>query len=187
MQLFRWQLCPSKGTCSRWLFAYLSVQRSTAECQQSVSLTSFLFFLFFFFLSFSDQTFCRQTSAFATVGSAKRPEACCSPEKVLTFPHCFPLTTFLWRMLYLWLCICVKWGFKRLLKLVAVQMSLEWHTAGNDAVNFHRSNMKLQSKFTALSDSLQSRNINVAFTGEEKKRKVFNLLLLIWNLSYLIK
>ncbi len=94
MQPSRWQLCPSKGTCSWWLFAHLPVQSAADECQQCFALAAFFFCLFIpFFHSVEMSSSWR--AACANMRSAWRPEACSLPEKSLNFIIALRLPHFL--------------------------------------------------------------------------------------------
>lgn len=99
MQPSRWQLRPSKGTCSWWLFAHLPVQSAGDECQHCFALTTF----FCVFFLHSDETSPRLTGCLCKHQVSTASRGMFVPGEVTEFHHCIFLRSTLLR-LFAWAC-----------------------------------------------------------------------------------
>lgn len=107
MQPLRWQLCPSKGTCSWWLFAHLPVQSAADECQRSFAPTTFFVFLFL--------------PLWWNVFRADGPPVQTSGQRGVLRRHCISSLFYVYHIFGGVLCWgslheCVRWEFRVLLK-----------------------------------------------------------------------
>lgn len=96
MQPACWQLCPSKDTCSWWLFAHLSPSRTL---QPSIS-TGFCFIVVLFLSATIMKRLPAEQAACANISWAPPPPACSSSERLAGFQHFITLKRVsLWKIL----------------------------------------------------------------------------------------
>lgn len=167
MQPSRWQLCPSKGTCSWWLFAHLPLRPE--RCRR-VSALCFCFNVLPILSATVVKCLPAEQAACANISWAMPPPACSSSERLAGFQHFITFKTFfcgkfsvltsvacVWLREWVWdVRVCVRvelWVLPQDISKCSLVDTSGWHTdfyCRADAVNSQQKDFKLQRSTSCL-------------------------------------